>query len=126
LPCKQPPRPVNWRQIPEKPVDQGAEQFPGHFRGGAQCLFQKHQREGQRFCEGRLLEFFATSVKQGPKSSGVLVGPLGEGQHDVSAAHHSGMGDKSVIGSTLALFGKIEKRLGHLEEHRCPICAYRP
>jgi len=27
------------------------------------------------------------------------------------------MGYKSVIGSTLALLGKIEKRLGHLEEH---------
>jgi len=27
------------------------------------------------------------------------------------------MGDKSVIGPTLALFGKIEKRLGHLEEY---------
>lgn len=56
-------------------------------------------------------------MKQGPKSSGGLVDPLGECQHDVSTAHHSGMGDKSVIGPTLALFGKIEKRLGHLEEH---------
>ena len=27
------------------------------------------------------------------------------------------MGDKSVIGPPLALFGKIEQRLGHLEEH---------
>ena len=91
--------------------------FPGHFRGSAHCLLQKHQHEGQCFSEGRLLEFLATGVKQGPKSSGVFVGPLGEGQHDVSAAHHCGMGDKSVIGPTLTLFGKIEKRLGHLEEH---------
>lgn len=56
-------------------------------------------------------------VKQGSQSSGVFVGPFGEGQHDVSAAHHGGMGDKSIIGSTLALFGKIGKRLGNLEEH---------
>jgi len=64
--------------------------------------------------------YFTTQLShtfKDPKSSGVLVGPLGEGQHDVSAAHHGGMGDKSVIGPTLALFGKIEKRLGHLEEH---------
>jgi hypothetical protein len=27
------------------------------------------------------------------------------------------MGDKRVIGPPLAFFGKIEKRLGHLEEH---------
>ena len=27
------------------------------------------------------------------------------------------MGDKRVIGPTLALFGQIEKRLGHFEEH---------
>lgn len=27
------------------------------------------------------------------------------------------MGDKSVIGPTLALLGKIEKRLGHFKEH---------
>jgi hypothetical protein len=80
-------------------------------------IMEPPTHESQCFSEGRLLEFFVTGVKQDPKSSGVLFGPLGEGQHDVSAAHHGGMGDKSVIGPTLALFGKIEKRLGHLEEH---------
>jgi hypothetical protein len=52
-----------------------------------------------------------------PRVRGVLVGPLGEGQRDVSTEQHGGMGDNSVIGPTLAFFGKIEKRLCHLEKH---------
>lgn len=39
-------------------------------------------------------------MKQDPKSSWVLDGPLGEGQHNVSALC-GGMGDKSIIGSTM-------------------------
>jgi hypothetical protein len=94
------------RYIPEKPVDQGADYFPRHFLGGVHCLLQKHQHEGQCFSEGRLLQFFATGVKQGSKRSGILFRPLGRGQHDVSAAHHGGMGDQRVIGPPLAFFSE--------------------
>jgi len=40
-----------------------------------------------------------------------------EGQHDVTAAHHCGVSDQSIIGPPLTLFGKIQERLGHFEEH---------
>lgn len=117
LPIKQPPFPVNERQFPEKPVDQGSEQVPGHLGDGSQCLFQKDQNKGQCFSKGRLLEFFAAGVKKASKGSGILVRPLGQSQHDVPAAHQGCMSDKRIIGSSLAFSGKIEKRLGHLEEH---------
>jgi hypothetical protein len=54
-----------WRYFSEKPVDQGSEQFLCHFHGDAQCLFEKHQREGQCLSEGLPFRktLFATAHK---------------------------------------------------------------
>lgn len=93
------------------------DQLPGNLRGGAQRLFQKHQQNSQGFCKSRLPEFFAAGIKQGPKGSGVLVHSPGKLQHGIAAAHHGGMGDQGVIGTPLTFFGKVQKRLGHFEEH---------
>ena len=116
-PWKQQPRLVDRRQFIQKPVRQRTDQLFGNSHNGTQCLLKQAQHDGQRFQKAGLLQFFTSGVKQRSERPGIFVHSSGQLQHDIAAAYHGGMSGQGIIGTALTLFGQIEKRLGHFEEH---------
>jgi hypothetical protein len=114
---KQQPCSKDWRQFIQEAVRQIPEQFFGTSHKGSQCLLKQSQQNGQYFHESGLLKFFTSGVKQRSKRSEVFIPLPEELRHDIAAADHGGMSGQVIIGTSLTSVGKIEKRLGHFEEH---------